>query len=109
MLKLRKIDGDIMSQLTEWIEQELLQLEWSQRELAKRAGLSPTTVNDVMTGNRPPTWDFCAAIAKPLGKNPIELFVLAGLFQAGKEKGGLAYQTTLSDAVLAEPVPSPTG
>lgn len=38
-----------------------------------------TSVSDVIAGKRAPTWEFCAAIARPLGVDPDEVFVLAGL------------------------------
>lgn len=62
-----------------WLVKELERRGWSQRELARRADLSPTSVSAVIAGQRDPTWDFCAAIAKPLEKSPLELFRLAGL------------------------------
>ncbi|MCG3208666.1 MAG: hypothetical protein FOGNACKC_02278 [Anaerolineae bacterium] len=37
----------------------------------------------VIAGNRNPGWDFCAAIAAPLDKTPLEVFQLAGLLPAG--------------------------
>lgn len=41
--------------------------------------MSHTQVSNVISGNRTITFDFCAAIAKPLGKTPEEVFRLAGL------------------------------
>lgn len=52
---------------------------WSQRELARRAGISQSTVSDVIAGKRPASWDFAAATAKALGYSPDYFFVLAGL------------------------------
>lgn len=65
--------------LTTWLVKELEQRGWSQRELARRAELSATSISAVIAGQREPTFDFCAAIAKPLGKSPIEMFRLAEL------------------------------
>lgn len=57
--------------------------EWSQRELARQAGISHSAIANVVAEQRKPTWDFCAAIAKPLDKTPMEVFQLAGLLQKG--------------------------
>ena len=62
-----------------WLNKELQGRGWSQRELARRAGVSASTVSDVIAEKRLPTWDFCASIARPLQVDPDEVFVLAGL------------------------------
>lgn len=49
------------------------------RQLADGAGISVTSVSDVIQGNREATWGFCAAIAKPLQVSPVRLFRMAGL------------------------------
>ena len=69
----------VESDLIPWLNQRLRDLAWSQRELARRADVSASTISDVTAGKRPPSWDFCAAIARPLGVDPDEIFVLAGL------------------------------
>ena len=61
---------------------ELTNRGWSQRELGRQAGVSGAMVSEVVNG-RPAGWDFCAAIAKPLDKTPLEMFQLAGLLQKG--------------------------
>lgn len=65
--------------LIPWIIEELERRGWSMRELARRSGLSQTHVSNVLNGVRNITFDFCAAIARPLGRHPVELFELAGL------------------------------
>lgn len=70
------------NKLITWLDKELNDRGWSQRQLAKKAKLSNTTVSDVLGGQRNITFDFCAAIAGPLGKQPEELFRLAGLLPA---------------------------
>lgn len=69
----------VESDLSPWLNNRLVELGWSQRELSRRADISQTTVSEVIAGKRVPTWDFCAAIARPLGVDPDDLFVLAGL------------------------------
>ena len=65
--------------LIPWLNQKLNEFGWSQRELARRASVSNTTVSEVLSGNRMPSWNFCADIARPLGVDPDDIFVLAGL------------------------------
>lgn len=49
-----------------WLSDELNSRGWSIRELARRAGISHTTVADVLSEQRKPTAEFCIAIAKAL-------------------------------------------
>lgn len=68
-----------MNKLSTWLISELKHRGWSQRELGRRAETSHTTISEVISGQRAPTYDFCAAIATPLERSPIEMFQLAGL------------------------------
>jgi transcriptional regulator with XRE-family HTH domain len=65
--------------LISWLASELTERGWSQRELSRRANISHTSVTEVMAHRRNPTFDFCAAIAEPLERDPVELFVMAEL------------------------------
>jgi transcriptional regulator with XRE-family HTH domain len=67
------------TKLSTWLANEIETRGWSIRELARRAGVSHTTVADVISQQRIPTWDFCAAIAGALDKSPEDIFRLAGL------------------------------
>lgn len=69
-----------------WLDKELQARGLSQRKLALSAGVSPSMVSEVVNNNRNAGWDFCAAIAKPLGKTPMEMFILAELLPGGGEK-----------------------
>lgn len=53
------------------------------RQLADGAGVSATTVSEVIRGHREPTWEFCALVAKPLEVSPVRLFRMAGLLPDG--------------------------
>ena len=64
-----------------WLNSRLDELGWSQRELGRRAGLSSAQVSSVLGGKRNVTWDFCAAIAGPLGLHQIDVFQQAGLLK----------------------------
>jgi transcriptional regulator with XRE-family HTH domain len=65
--------------LVDWLAEELQVRGWSYRELARRAGVSHTTVSNVLAGRQAPTWDFCAAVAEAVGMAPPAAFVMAGL------------------------------
>jgi transcriptional regulator with XRE-family HTH domain len=64
-----------------WLEKELEGRNWSYRELERRAGknASNSLISLVLAGERAITWDFCMAIAGPLGYSPEEVFRIAGL------------------------------
>jgi transcriptional regulator with XRE-family HTH domain len=64
--------------LARWVTDELRRRGWSIRELARRSGLSHVAISQVLSGQRQPGWDFCAAIAEPLEASPMDTFVLAG-------------------------------
>lgn len=73
--------------LISFITKKLDEKGWSQRELGRRAGLSVTTISDVMRGERKPSHGFCVVVAKALGEEPDEIFKLAGLIIPGVSKG----------------------
>jgi DNA-binding XRE family transcriptional regulator len=80
-LKFRKMgyNGPVDNNLARWLINQIDDLGWTQRELARRAGLSHTTINQVISEQRTPTWDFCASVAKALRIPEDEVFRLAGL------------------------------
>ena len=71
-----------------WLNEELERRAWSYNELARRAGMSGANVSRVINGQQAITFDFCAAIARPLGKRPEELFRMAGLLPSIRGSGG---------------------
>lgn len=72
-----------MTSFNEYVSGEIKKRGWSMREVSRRAGLSHTTVTEVLNDNREPSWEFCAAIAKPLEVSPVRLFRMAGLLPDG--------------------------
>jgi transcriptional regulator with XRE-family HTH domain len=76
----------VNTKLSSWLQGELDRIGWSQSELARRSGTSSPTVSRILNGDLDPTWHFCYAIAKPLGRTPAELFVLAGLLNRREAK-----------------------
>lgn len=65
--------------LITFIENELKTRGWSHRELARRAGVSQTSVSGTLAGQRSPGADFCLKLAKALGEPPEKMLRLAGL------------------------------
>ena len=63
----------------DWLIQEVAKRGWSYRELSRRAGLSPSAVSKVASGERNAGFDFCMSIAGPLASTPEEVLRLAGL------------------------------
>jgi transcriptional regulator with XRE-family HTH domain len=62
-----------------WLNKELKDRGWSNSELARRAGVVPSTVSMVLSGKNEPTWEFCAATAAALDEPPEKVFRLVGL------------------------------
>jgi transcriptional regulator with XRE-family HTH domain len=67
------------NKLADWLSKKLKTEGWSMREVARRSQISHTTIADVLSHQRLPTFDFCAAIAPVVGEPPEKLFRLAGL------------------------------
>ena len=83
-----------------WLNEQLRDRGWSQRELARRSDMSHSTISDVLGNVRRPSWDFCASIAGALDLDPDSVFVLAGLkarppAPVGEETEALAILRTL--------------
>jgi hypothetical protein len=70
-----------LEKFSDWLKCELEKRKWSYRELARRAGKNASypKISLTIAGKRAITWDFCVAIAEPLGYSPIEVFKIAGL------------------------------
>lgn len=76
------IGGMVRLQFVNWLNEQLSERGWSQRELARRARLSHTSIARVVDGSRNPSADFVASVARALGERPESLFRLAGLLPA---------------------------
>ena len=61
-----------------WLSQELTARGWSQRELARRAGLSNQFISAVMNGNMNPGDKFIHNVAQAFGIPEIEVMQRAG-------------------------------
>ena len=65
-----------------WLTNEMETRGWSNSELARRAGLVPSAVSQVITGSRRPGPDFCRSVAQALVLPPETVFRMAGLLPA---------------------------
>ena len=71
-----------MEKLIEFLKAELSSRGWSHRELARRAGVSPTSVSGTINSHRPAGSDFCKKIATALDVPPERVLRIAGLLPA---------------------------
>jgi len=68
--------------LAELLTRQLDRRGWSQRELARRARMSHTTVSKVLSGRLAPSYEFCRAVAGVLGLPRESVLRWAGLLPA---------------------------
>lgn len=68
-----------MGNLEDWIISELHIREMSQREAARRAGISHAYLSDILRGDKPVSCNFCFAVAKALNEPVWKVLQLAGL------------------------------
>lgn len=69
--------ADKTGELARWLQQQLYDRRITQRGLAKRASISPATVNNIATGRYTPTASVLRQIAVGLGDTPAEIEALA--------------------------------
>jgi transcriptional regulator with XRE-family HTH domain len=62
-----------------WLAEELERRGWSSSELARRAGVVPSTVSQVLSGANRPGFDLCIGVAQALGERPDYMLRRAGL------------------------------
>jgi transcriptional regulator with XRE-family HTH domain len=67
-----------MSEFGEWLATELKTRAWSSSELARRAGISQSSVSNVLTGKQIPGLEFCKGVARALNVPADRLLRLAG-------------------------------
>lgn len=67
-----------MSEIGEWLANELKTRAWSSSELARRADISQSSVSNVLTGKQIPGLEFCKGVAKALDLPADRLLRLAG-------------------------------
>jgi transcriptional regulator with XRE-family HTH domain len=62
-----------------WLIDELEKRRWSNSDLAREAGLVPSAISQVISGDRSPGYKLCIKIAKPLEVPPETVLRIAGL------------------------------
>ena len=67
-----------------WLLVEMKERGWSQSELARRAGVSPTAISDVLSGRRNIGKDLATSIAEALRIPAKQVFSEAGLLPTDK-------------------------
>ena len=67
-----------MTEISEWLSQQLEERGWSSSELARRAGVSQSSVSNVLTGKQIPGLEFCKGVAQALDLRAEELLRRAG-------------------------------
>ena len=78
-----------------WLDQELSFRNWSDYQLAKKAGISHSVISKARSSS-PPKWDACLAISKALNVSPITVFRKAGLLPH-REDDASSNEATLED------------
>lgn len=69
----------VRDKLSTWLNYECRSRGWSHRQLGDRSGISGAMISRVIAEKQPAGWDFCKAMADTLGKDPVEVFRMAGL------------------------------
>ena len=72
-----------------WLKSEMDKRDWNQSELARKADVTRSAVNGVLTGARNPGNDLCEAIAKAFNMPPEDVFRFAGLLPPKQKKDKL--------------------
>lgn len=67
------------NRLVEWIKRELLVRELSQRQVAKRSGMSHAYLSDVLRGEKDITCNFCFSVAKGLNEPVWNILMMSEL------------------------------
>lgn len=62
-----------------WLIKEIETRGWSNSELARRAGVVPSTISMVLSGQNRPGFDFCVKVARALQMPPEMILRRAGL------------------------------
>ena len=75
----------VNNQFSTWLEGKMKEEEWSQAELARRAGLTRGAINNILTEHRQPGPEACRAIAHALDLPEEEVFRQAGLLSPKNE------------------------
>ena len=61
------------------LKKEMAARNWGVRKTAQEAGVSHPTISDIVTNEKPPSFDTVMALAKTFAKSPVALLRLSGL------------------------------
>ena len=89
-------------ELRVWLAHELERRKWSQRGLARQAGISQTFISQVLSGDASPSVNFCYKIAQALGEAPEKVLRLAGILAPAPEDNTLQELIELARSLLPE-------
>ena len=64
--------------ISDWLANELKQRSWSSSELARRSGISQSSVSNVVLGKQIPGLEFCKAVAQALDTPVTDVLRMAG-------------------------------
>ncbi len=85
-----------------WLNQEISRRGWDTLDLARQAGLSPTVVQNILSGQETADFEFCYGVALALDKQPARIFNMAGLLSDAGLK--LANELARSSALSVETI-----
>jgi len=86
-----------------WLQSELHSRQWSQSELSRRAGISQSSISNVLAGNKNPGPKFVTLVALALGESPENLLSMAGIRPPESRGDSVADQVlSLLDSMTSE-------
>ena len=85
-----------------WLNQEMSRRSWDALDLARQAELSPIVVQDILSGQEVPDFEFCYGVALALDKQPARVLNMAGLLSDAGLK--LANDLARSQALSGEAI-----
>ncbi len=83
-----------MSEMSEYLEEQLRMRDWSGKELARRAKVAPSSVHRMLHDDQdsPPGFTIVMAVAQALRTDPVTLLRKAGLLPREPESTSLERQ-----------------
>jgi len=92
----------MVEELARWLRGTLEERGWSRRELARRLGVSHTSVTNVAAGRAAPSARFCQEIAHVLDVPVEQVYQLAGLLPQDVDETTALRQANLLFSQLSE-------
>jgi len=74
-----------VSGFSDWLSERMDRKGWNYKELARRSGMSPAAVSQVMTGRQRPGVEFCLGVSDAFKEPPTKVFRLAGLLPSSPD------------------------